>query len=137
MQHLYEGKAEQDRKPREFDAAKIDRAPAAADFRCDRSEIAQKGCEELAGEGFANRTRGLACLLIRIAQDRQEIELAATKRQTVQRAKRKIADRVDADEKDIRIRRMEGNEIADIGFQPAHFLSARVERVNETYLVAP
>ena len=46
-----------------------------------------------------------------------------------------IPDRINADEKKIGVGRVERDEVPDVGFEAADFLSARIERMNQADLI--
>src|SRR5579859_3627467 len=47
-----------------------------------------------------------------------------------------IAERIDADEQQIGVRRMERDEVADIGLEAADFLTPRIERMDQADLIS-
>ena len=82
------------------------------------------------------RAGRLARLLVRIMQDRQEVEAAAAECQPVKLSQLQIARRVHADKEDVGVGRMEGDEVADVGFEAADLFAARIERMDQADLVA-
>ena len=51
-------------------------------------------------------------------------------------AELEVADRIDADEQHIGVGGMKGDEVAQIGLEPADLLAAWIERMDEADLVA-
>src|SRR6201991_1335110 len=68
-------------------------------------------------------------------QDRQELESTATKGQVVNLAELEVAARIHADKEQVGVGGMEGDEVADVGFETADLFTARIERVNQADLV--
>ncbi len=69
-------------------------------------------------------------------QDGKEIESAPPKRKPVNLAKLEIARRIDADKQKIGVRRMEGNEVSNVGLKTSDLLAARIERMNQADLIS-
>src|ERR1700687_3895476 len=133
---LYKGQPEQRRQPRKFNATQIDRALSCADQPRDRAEMAQQRHKELTGQGCADAAGGFARLQVRVLQNRKEVESASPKCEPVNRAEFQIARRIDADEKQIGVIRMEGNEVSNVSFKAADLLSTGIERMNQADLVS-
>ena len=68
-------------------------------------------------------------------QNGQEVEAAAAERQPVKLSQLQVARRVDADKEDVGVNGMKRDEVADVGFEAADLLAARVERMDEADLV--
>ncbi len=98
--------------------------------------MAKQRHEELTGQGCADAAGGFARLLVRVVQDRKEVEVAAAKAEIVNFPELEIPRRIHADEENIGIGRMKGDEIADVGFETADLFTARIEWMDQADLVA-
>ncbi len=98
--------------------------------------MTQQRHEELACQRGTNGARGFTRLGIAVAKDRKEIEGAAAERDPVHFTEGEVTDRIHADEQDVGVVRMEGDEVADIGLEPADLLAARIEGMEQADLIA-
>jgi hypothetical protein len=136
MKHLNEWKPQDYWKPRKFDATQVDRTSSRAYEPCDRAEIAQQRHKKLAGQGISDAAGGFARIDIRVSQNRQEVERSASKGKFVNLAELQISYRIDADEKQVGIRRVKGDEVSDVRLETSDFLAAGIEGVNQADLVS-
>ena len=136
MKHLNERQPQDRRQPGKFNPPQIDRASPGADQLRDQAEMAKQRHEELPGQRGADAAGGFARLLVRIMQDRQEIEAAAAECQPVKLPELQVARRIHADEEQVGVSWMKRDEVADVGLEAADFFAARIERMDQADLIA-
>src|SRR5882757_1694157 len=97
--------------------------------------MAQQRQKKLPGQGRADASRRLARLLVGVVQNGQEVEGAAAEGQFVDFSEGQIARGIHPDEEKIGVRRMEGDEVTNVGLQPSNLFAARIKRMNQANLI--